>query len=61
MSLSRAVIAVAEEMSLMPKVTRRPRFPETVPVLGDLSPVKAVLENVPDFDTEWGKMRADSK
>ncbi|KAL7401832.1 hypothetical protein ABVT39_005214 [Epinephelus coioides] len=36
-------------------VTRRPRFPGTAPDLGDLSLVKAVPENVPDFDTEWEK------
>ena len=33
-------------------MTRRPRFSGTVPDLGDLSPVKAVPGNVPDFDIE---------
>ena len=43
------------KLSSLAKVTRRPRFPGTVPVLSDLSPVKAVPENAPDFDTEWGE------
>ena len=42
---------------LQDKVTRHLRFPGTVPVFGDLSLDKAV----PDFDTEWGEMRADLK
>jgi len=37
------------------KVTRCPRFPGTVPVFGDLSLDKAVPENDPDFDTDWGE------
>ena len=42
-------------------MTRRPRFPGTVPVLGDLSPVKAVPENVPDFDAEMGQKCAQTQ